>query len=194
VEARRAKSLQQAYRARHLAIPASLSCVIGEDSLDGLAAKFYVDFMKVEFGKPTDPTERMMVEQMIFAHHRIAALHAKAASATTIEAIKVFNAAVVRLMGEFRRSALALKAYRQPPAQKSFSVVHQQNVVASGQQHVAYVAEGLGKETLVVRDEVSGNAADAVDERINGNGNLNQESPPGRSGPAKRSPAASLVS
>jgi hypothetical protein len=39
-------------------------------------------------------------------------LHCKASNATSVECITAYSGAASRLMGEFRRSALALQAYR----------------------------------------------------------------------------------
>jgi hypothetical protein len=53
-----------------------------------------------------------MVEQLALAHYRIGQLHVSAGNAQGAEAAKLFNAAVARLWGEFRRTALALQVYR----------------------------------------------------------------------------------
>jgi hypothetical protein len=54
----------------------------------------------------------MMIEQLALANYRIAQLHVSARNASALEAIKLLNAAASRLLGEFRRTALALRAYR----------------------------------------------------------------------------------
>jgi hypothetical protein len=71
----------------------------------------YVTDLLQEAGNPSDPVERMLVEQLVLAHHKIGSLHAEAAGAKGTAAA-LCNAAAARLMAEFRKSALALKTYR----------------------------------------------------------------------------------
>jgi hypothetical protein len=70
-------------------------------------------------GDPRDPVERMLLEQLAWAHHVLGRLHVQAGSRDNAEEATAFHAAAARLMGEFRRSALALKSYRQPAATPS---------------------------------------------------------------------------
>jgi hypothetical protein len=70
-------------------------------------------------GDPGDPVERMLLEQLAWAHHVLGRLHVQAGSRDNAEESAAFHAAAARLMGEFRRSALALKSYRQPAATPS---------------------------------------------------------------------------
>jgi hypothetical protein len=67
-------------------------------------------------GDPGDPVERMLLEQLAWAHHVLGRLHVQAGSRDNAEEATALHAAAARLMGEFRRSALALKSYRQPAA------------------------------------------------------------------------------
>jgi len=78
------------------------------------AYKTYVVQLLKEAGDPSDPVERMLVEQLALAHHNVGRLHIEAARAEGLEQAKAFNAAAARLMNEFRHSALALKSYRAP--------------------------------------------------------------------------------
>jgi hypothetical protein len=110
------------------------------------AFKAYRDKMLEAAGHPTDPIEVMMVEQLLWAHHRVGDLHAQAAVATTMEAADMYSGAAVRLMAEYRKTSLALKEYRTPPAPKTVTVVQQQNL-AAGDQQVAYI-EGKGGNLL----------------------------------------------
>ena len=57
------------------------------------------------------------------------------------EKVKVYNAAIAALLGEFRRMALALKSYREPTPAKHVTVVRQQNLAQS--QQVAYLDREL---------------------------------------------------
>ncbi len=49
---------------------------------------------------------------MCLAHFRIAQVHVGAGAAKSAEAAKLYNAAAARLLGEFRRTALALQVLR----------------------------------------------------------------------------------
>jgi len=73
------------------------------------------DFLN-ENGDPTDPIERMMLEQLAIAHHAIGNFHVRAGVKEKVEEVEIFSGAAARLMAEFRRTALALKAYRQSSA------------------------------------------------------------------------------
>jgi hypothetical protein len=63
-------------------------------------------------GSPSDPIERMLIEQICLAHHNIGRLHVKAATADNPEEARVSLGAAALLTGEFRRCVLALKSYR----------------------------------------------------------------------------------
>ncbi|MBM4072097.1 MAG: hypothetical protein FJ271_24700 [Planctomycetes bacterium] len=80
--------------------------------------KLYLDDIMKSAGNPTDPIERMLIEQLVLAHHNIGRLHVAAATARNAEEANVYNAATARLTAEFRRSALALRTYRMPLAEK----------------------------------------------------------------------------
>lgn len=108
------------------------------DQVGAAGFKVYRDRLLEEAGNPTDPIERMMIEQLALAHHRIAQLHVQVEEAKSIEAAKAYAAAAARLTGEFRRLALAIRQYRQPISTKHFTVVRQQNV-SSGHQQIAYL-------------------------------------------------------
>jgi hypothetical protein len=105
--------------------------------------KVYLDRLLEQAGDPSDPLERMMVQQIALAHHRIAQLHAKAAEARTVDAAKQYSVVAIRLTGEARRMFLAVKQYRQQSGTK-FTVVKQQNLSTAGQQ-IAYLDENGAK-------------------------------------------------
>jgi hypothetical protein len=54
----------------------------------------------------------MLLEQLALAHFSMGLLSCKTANAGKVEAVGVYASAAARLMAEFRRSALALQAYR----------------------------------------------------------------------------------
>ena len=80
--------------------------------IDAQAYKIYRDRLLADCGNPTDPIEIMIIEQLSLAHFNLGLLSCKAANAGKVEAVGVYSGAAARLMGEFRRSALALQAYR----------------------------------------------------------------------------------
>src|SRR5208283_1342618 len=118
----------------------ALAAIVGDEIVHKAGVKAAFDTFLKDAGAPKDPIEKALVEQLFLAHHRLAKLQVQADAAKTREAIKVLNAAVVRLAGEFRRLALAIRAYRLPPSSRNFNLIHQQNVAtAGGQQEVQYV-------------------------------------------------------
>lgn len=133
------KAEQEAKVIEQFAFPAAMAGALQLERLAGPEGiKVYLDNLIENANGPNDPIERMLIEQITLAHHRVAQLHAAAAEAKSAELVKALNAAAVRLTGEFRRLALALRTYRQPISTKHFTVVKQQNV-AAGDQQVAYV-------------------------------------------------------
>jgi hypothetical protein len=79
----------------------------------------YLDGLLADAGVGTDPVRRILVEQLGFAHLRLAVLQSQAAVAKSLDEHKVMNAAVARLLGEVRRTALTideLKGKRTAPA------------------------------------------------------------------------------
>jgi hypothetical protein len=80
--------------------------------VDVEAYQFFRDRMIADAGNPSDPVERMILEQLILAHLNVGLFQYKATNAGTIQATAAYASAAARLIAEFRRSALALQAYR----------------------------------------------------------------------------------
>jgi hypothetical protein len=74
--------------------------------------KVYLERTLADLGNPSDPVERMMIEQLVLAHFRVAQLHVDAGFCKGAEGMKLYTAATARLLGEFRRTALALRSYQ----------------------------------------------------------------------------------
>src|SRR5947209_1066733 len=91
----------------------SLSPLFG-NQVDNNSCCLYLDELLKQAGAPTDPVERMLLEQLTLAHHNIGRLHVKSSTSGSIQEASAYNGAAARLMAEFRRSSLALKAYREP--------------------------------------------------------------------------------
>ena len=80
--------------------------------IDFEAYKVYRDRLLTDAGNPTDPVEVMIVEQLGLAHFTMGLMTAKETNAGHVNACGTYAVASARLMAEFRRSALALQAYR----------------------------------------------------------------------------------
>jgi hypothetical protein len=78
----------------------------------------FLDRIFAGAGSPTDPVEVMLLQQLVLAHLRAAQLQAHAGMAEGLEAVRLYNAAAARLLAEFRKTALALKCYREAPARR----------------------------------------------------------------------------
>jgi hypothetical protein len=115
-EARHAAAQRSAHGAEVLranVFPAMLATALNLDKfLDANAYKIYLANVMRDLGDPVDPIERMLVEQLCLAHFRVAQLHGAAAMANGLEATILLNTITARLLGELRRTALSVKAYR----------------------------------------------------------------------------------
>lgn len=96
--------------------PALMSLAVDFQDLEAEAFFRYLEHLVRESGNPTDPIERMMIEQIALAHFRIALLHSYAAGTADKDVVEVYTGSAVRLTGEFRRLVLALREYRDPAA------------------------------------------------------------------------------
>ncbi len=90
---------------------ASMGTVLAE--VDVTSYRIYRDRLLADYGQPKDPILIMLVEQLALAHLNCGQLFYKASSASSVECASAYLAATTRLMAEFRRTALALPAYRE---------------------------------------------------------------------------------
>jgi hypothetical protein len=96
-------------------LPACLASALALDgSFDAQGYRTFLEDFVRDAGSPADPVERLLLEQLAFAHLRLAQLHAHAAQASEVEAARVYTSAAARLLAELRRLALAVRIYRQP--------------------------------------------------------------------------------
>src|SRR5262245_40151185 len=105
---------EKAERLRDLGMAAHLygaSAPLLADALDIESWKIYADGFIRDLGEPRDAVARMLGEQLALAHFAVANLHIRAASRVAPQEVAAFYGAITHLMGEFRRSAVALKAY-----------------------------------------------------------------------------------
>jgi len=104
---------QQAVAIERSVMPSVLASALGMDKyFDASGYRAFLDKVRADAGNPTDPVEVMLLEQLVLAHLRSAQLQAQASAAEGIEAVKIYNSAAARLLGEFRLTALSLAAYR----------------------------------------------------------------------------------
>ena len=119
-----------------LAAPTTLKVCIGknfEGIVTDLGFHAYCENTLKAAGATDDPVQRMLLELMILAYHVIGDLLVKA-SGSTPEVAAALYSTVTKLMGEYRKSALALKEYQAPAAQPQVTVVNQQTFTADGLQ------------------------------------------------------------
>ena len=90
---------------------ASMGTVLAE--VDVTSYRVYRDRLLADYGDPKDPIVIMLVEQLALAHLNCGQLFYKASTASSVECASAYLAATTRLMAEFRRTALALPAYRE---------------------------------------------------------------------------------
>src|SRR4051794_17121498 len=93
-------------------MPAMMATALNLAQVGASGYRAYLDRLLADAGSPSDPIEIMLLEQLAIAHFRIAQLHGSAGQAQGIEAQKLLCAAAARLLGEFRRTALAIRVYR----------------------------------------------------------------------------------
>ena len=154
----------QVYEQRHAS---TVLAALGKKLSKHVSPGGFALYLQSVLGKaadPTDPLERMLIEELVWLHQRIGDLHMTAAGAATPELVNVLNAAVTKLAAEFRKSVLALRVYRNPMPSPQVTVIGQQNLSARDQQ-IALVeqpaaAPGPGKKSrdieLVSKQELLG--------------------------------------
>jgi hypothetical protein len=111
--ARTQKAARQAEAIGKKLFPAFMATALGMDRFfESAGYKLFLEQMLEDCGSPTDPVEQMLIQQLALCHFRVGQLHASAGEAKSSEAAKLYNSIAARLLGEFRRTALALCAYR----------------------------------------------------------------------------------
>jgi hypothetical protein len=178
---------------REVILPSCLWKIINDENAGSPGTKLAFDSMMSEAGDIKDPIEKMLVEQLILLHFRLATLQVEAAEVHEAERVKAFNGALARLLGEFRRLALALRIYRAPASAKAFTVVHQQNVAAAGgSQQVRYQDDQKSKNSLSDQSEMNGNGTEDLHE-LRERVARGEKSQAGDRGTDQRSPQAAMV-
>jgi hypothetical protein len=115
-EARHAAAQRSAHGGEVLregVFPALMATSLALDKFfDSNAYRVYLAGVMRDLGDPKDPIERMLIEQLCLAHFRVAQLHGAAGQASGLEGMKLLNTVAARMLGDMRRTALSLKAYR----------------------------------------------------------------------------------
>jgi hypothetical protein len=85
-------------------------------SVDGTASVTSVRLLFAHFrqeaGGSTDPVEKVLLDQLLAAHIKVAELYALAARATNIEFVRAYQNAAARLLGMLCQLVATLSAYR----------------------------------------------------------------------------------
>jgi hypothetical protein len=87
-----------------------------QDAIDLPSCQVYLQQLLQQAGNPSDPIARMILEQLAMAHHAIGRLHVRAATRTSLAEVVAYHGVLARLMGEFRKTSLALHGLRQHSA------------------------------------------------------------------------------
>ncbi len=90
--------------------------------------------------KPRDALEKMLIEQALWTHARIAHLNDLAVGQQDRDALRIVNEAADRATNSFRRHMLALAEYRKPPRSDVFTAIKQANI--GGQQVIQNLQQG----------------------------------------------------
>jgi hypothetical protein len=127
-----------------------------------------------EAGDPSDPIERMLVEQMALAHFSIGQLRIRSCTTDLPKMALAFSDSATRLLGEFRRCSLALEEYRSKRAirteKRSSTDVIEKQTGPKSNGHAKPSANGNGRHGNVEVGS-NGNGKHLVTE-ANGNGDI----------------------
>jgi hypothetical protein len=108
------KAAHQAEVLATASIPASMTDAFAtSSSISPHGFRIYLDRVLEDSGNPKDPLKRMLIEQVVFMHLRLAELHVQAAQAKTLEGIKILNTVCSRILGEMRRTIQAVDESRE---------------------------------------------------------------------------------
>ena len=142
---------------KELSAAATLATLVGKNFKGAVslqAFKIYHDQLLRDSGQPTDAIEVMLIEQLMWAHHRIGDLHVQSSMADSSETTEIYNSAATRLMSEFRRTSLALREYRSAIVPTQVTVVRQQNLAAGNQQVALIDGSGQGVASGKTTDDI----------------------------------------
>jgi hypothetical protein len=142
---------------RDALIPAQLQLASGALlKIDGAAFKSYRDTL-VREAKAQDVLEQTLLEQVALAHLASFRLLGLAGIGGTAEAEGIYGSTAAKLMGEVRRTIVAIKELRSPPSAPSISISATQQVNVTGNAVAESSAEAAEKSGT--RSELGSNNA-----------------------------------
>ena len=139
-------------------IPSLLQLASGaQQEIDGPTFKAYRDALVNEAGS-RDILEQFMLESVALAHLASFHLLANAGVADTAEAAGIYASAAAKLMGELRRTIVAIQEMRRPPAPPNISIATTQrvNVTANGTEAATEPAKKTGPQSEVRSNDAPG--------------------------------------
>ena len=142
---------------RDLLIPMQIKLASGDVSpeIDVRAFELYRDAIVREAGS-RDVLEQCLLEQVAAAHLASLCLQARCGIAQTPEAAGIYAASAAKLMGEMRRSIVAIKEMRSPTPPANITIAATQQVDVSGK---AEPNADAGVEKVEAQSEVGSNNA-----------------------------------
>jgi hypothetical protein len=94
-------------------LPSAMAMALGIDGHTTSAGyQMYLERLRQQAGRPTDPVELMLLEHLALCHFRAAVLHGQAGEAGDLDGVRVYSEMAARLTGEFRKLVVTLQAYR----------------------------------------------------------------------------------
>jgi hypothetical protein len=139
---------------RDIVLPSQLQLAAGNPpEIERPAFRAYRDQMVLESGS-RNVLEQTLLEQVAMAHLAASRLLANAGLAETAEADSLRCAAAAKLMGEVRRTVVAIKELRSPPAPPNITVATTQQVSVHGNTATEMSAE-VAKKTGAHSEEGS---------------------------------------
>jgi hypothetical protein len=148
------ESQEQAMMVQDRLIPAIMQMAIApRGTVDSDTVRGYRDEMLREMGNPSDPLERMMIEQAAVAHVMVLQFHSFTALAKSSIAAGVYANAAAKLMAELRKMILGVREYRSPMARPQVTKSEQQNVAE--RQEVHYTAGAGGDVQMACREKLN---------------------------------------
>jgi hypothetical protein len=143
---------------RDALIPAMMQLASGSHhQIGGAEFKSYRDVLVREAGSQ-DVLEQTLLEQVALAHLSASQLLANAGLEKTSKAAGIYATAAAKLMGEVRRTVVAIKELRSPtpPASITIAATQQVNLTTKAETEVAAAEEKMGSQSKLGSNNASG--------------------------------------
>jgi hypothetical protein len=100
-----------------LFVPHQMSVALAAKSeFDVDTIRCYLDRLIAEAGNPSDPLEKILIEQAAFMHLQLSILRCDAIKSQSHDATKILNTASNRLNSELRRTIETIRSRKSPKA------------------------------------------------------------------------------